>query len=191
MISDTELVERLRRGDVKAFDLVYMKYAGRLYSFSMKYLKSAEEAEELVQNVFLKLWEKQKSLEQDKSFKSYLFTIAYNEICNQFRKRSHLKEFVRESLQQLQEASNETEENIDSEFFAQRVEQIIAQLPPKLKTTFLLSRKEGKSTREIAAELGLSPGTVDNYLSESIKIIRQILQKEHIALSLYITLFFL
>jgi RNA polymerase sigma factor (sigma-70 family) len=79
---DIELVERLQKGDVEAFDLIYEKYSGKLYAFGLKYLQSTAEAEELVQAVFLKIWENHKHIDKELSFKSYLFTITYNDICN-------------------------------------------------------------------------------------------------------------
>jgi len=87
--NDIELVEKLQKGDVEAFDLIYDKYSGKLYSFGLKYLRSNSEAEELVQSVFLKVWENYKNLKKESSFKSYLFTIAYNDICKLFRKRNY------------------------------------------------------------------------------------------------------
>lgn len=187
--TDNELIEKLRIGDVEAFDLVYHRYAGKLYAFSLKYLKSKEEAEELVQSVFLKVWENQKNIKKDTSFKSYLFTIAYNEICNLFRRRKYQQNFFDKSMIGNPEASVETEDQIDFQFVSEQVEQIISRLPEKQKTIFLKSRQEGKSTKEIADELGLSPGTVDNYISESLKFIRTNLKDNQFSLLLFISLF--
>lgn len=189
--TDSELVENLRKGDVEAFDLVYEKYAQKLYAFSLKYLKSAEETEELVQSVFLKVWENQKNLKKETSFKSYLFTIAYNEICNLFRRRKYQKKFVTETMTENREASDATEEQIDYQFVLQQVEMIITRLPEKQKIIFIKSRIEGKSTKEIASELGLSPGTVDNYVSEALKFIRTSLKNKHLAVLLFFSLFFI
>lgn len=188
--TDAELVEKLRRGEVEAFDLVYKRYAGKLYAFSIKYLKSAEEAEELVQSVFLKVWENQNKLKKETSFKSYLFTIAYNEICNLFRRRVYSRNFIKESLAGNKEASDGMEEQIDYQSVLEQVEQIIARLPEKQRTVFLKSRYEGKSSKEIAAELGLSSGTVDNYVSESLKFIRKKIQDKHFAVYLFFSMFF-
>ncbi|BBE18989.1 RNA polymerase ECF-type sigma factor [Aquipluma nitroreducens] len=187
--TDNELIEKLRIGDVEAFDLVYHRYAGKLYAFSLKYLRSKEEAEELVQSVFLKVWENQKNIKKDTSFKSYLFTIAYNEICNLFRRRKYQQNFFDKSMIGNPEASVETEDQIDFQFVLEQVEQIISRLPEKQKTIFLKSRQEGKSTKEIADELGLSPGTVDNYISESLKFIRTNLKDNQFSLLLFISLF--
>ena len=187
--TDNELVEKLRKGDVNAFDQVYRKYAGKLYAFSFKYLKSKEEAEELVQSVFLKVWENQRNLKSESSFKSYLFTIAYNEICNLFRQRSYLRKFMESSLISNHEASGEAEANIDAQFVLEHLDRIIAKLPEKQRIIFKKSRQEGKSSREIAAEMGLSAGTVDNYLSESLRFIRNHLEDRIIAGLIFLSLF--
>lgn len=188
--SDNELIDKLRIGDIEAFDRVYQRYAGKLYAFSLKYIKSKEEAEELVQSVFLKVWENQKNLKKNTSFKSYLFTIAYNEICNLFRRRKYQQNFIAKIEIESSVTSGETEDQIEFQFVLEQVDQIIARLPEKQKIIFLKSRKEGKSTKEIADELGLSPGTVDNYISESLKFIRSNLKDKHFSTLLFISLFF-
>lgn len=179
----------LQNGDVEAFDLVYEKYAGKLYGFTLKYLKSTDETEELVQSVFLKVWENHKTLRKESSFKSYLFTIAYNEICNIFRRRSHLQKFIGEQLIGNSQTSIETEELIDYNSIQEQVDLIIAKLPERQRTIFLKSRKDGKTNKEIANELGLSSGTVDNYISESLKFIRSNLQDKNFSALLLFSLF--
>jgi len=187
--ADIELVLKLQKGDVEAFDLVYGKYARRLYGFTLKYLKSTEETEELVQSVFLKVWENQKNLKKESSFKSYLFTIAYNEICNIFRRRSLLQKFIGEQLIENAHSSSETEELIDYNSILEQVDKIINKLPERQRTIFVKSRREGKSNKDIANELGLSSGTVDNYISESLKFIRSNLQDKNFSALLLFTLF--
>lgn len=188
---DSELIESLRKGDVDAFNMVYKKYAQKLYAFSLKYLKSVEEAEELVQSVFLKLWENQQNLKKETSFKSYLFTIAYNEICNLFRQRKYQQEYASEAKVAHPEFSDTPDNQINYSSILQQVEIIIAKLPDKQRTVFIKSRIEGKPTKEIASELGLSPGTVDNYISEALKLIRKNLKGEHLSLLLFFSLFFM
>ena len=147
---DNELVERLQKGDVEAFDLIYDKYSGKLYAFGLKYLRSKAEAEELVQSAFLKLWENYKNLKKESSFKSYLFTIPYNDICKLFRKRNYLQKFISDTLYENSQFSSETEDNIDFQSVLERVQKIVNKLPERQKTIFLKSRQEGKSTKEIA-----------------------------------------
>jgi RNA polymerase sigma-70 factor (family 1) len=175
---DIELVKRLQNGDLEAFDLIYEKYSGKLYAFGLKYLRSTAEAEELVQSVFLKVWEKHKTLKKDSSFKSYLFTIAYNDICKLFRKRSYQQKFFEDFLYEKSQSFSEIEDSIHYQSVLERVLQIVDKLPERQKNIFLKSRQEGKTTREIAEEVGLSPGTVDNYISETLKFIRSQLRNE-------------
>jgi RNA polymerase sigma-70 factor (family 1) len=188
---DIELVERLQKGDVEAFDLIYEKYSGKLYSFGLKYLRSAAEAEELVQLVFLKLWENSKHLKKELSFKAFIFTIAYNEICRIFRKRSYGQKFIDDAQHENPQSSNEIENNLHFKYVLQQVQRIVDKLPESKRVVFMKSWLEGKSTKEIASEVGLSPGTVDNYVSESLKYIRSHLQNESLIVVLFFSLFFL
>ena len=188
---DTELVKRLQKGDVEAFDLLYEKYSVRLYSFGLKYLRSASETEELVQSVFLKIWENRKHLKKELSYKSYLFTIAYNDICKLFRKRKYTQIFIDEAIHENNQSSSETVERIDYQSTLSRVVQIIDKLPQRQKDIIRKSRLEGKPSKEIAEEMKLSPGTVDNYISEAVKFIRGHLRKEDLALVLFFSMYLL
>ena len=185
------MVEKLQKGSVETFDLIYEKYSGKLYSFALKYLRSKADAEELVQSVFLKLWENRKNLIKEFSFKSYLFTIAYNDICKLFRKRNYLQKFISDTLYENSQSSSETEDGINYRSVLERVQQIIDKLPERQKTIFLKSRQECKSTKQIAEEVDLSPGTVDNYISEALKFIRNRLRNENLPVLLFFSLFFL
>jgi RNA polymerase sigma-70 factor (family 1) len=188
-LSDIELVRRLQKDDAEAFDLIYEKYSGKLYSFGLKYLGSTAEAEELVQSIFLKIWENHKLLNEGLSLKSYLFTIAYNDICKLFRKRFYHQQFVSETLYINSYSSSETEDSIYFGSVLDHVQSIIDKLPERQKVIFRKSRIEGKTTKEIAAELGLSPGTIDNYLSDALNFMRRSLKGEYLALALLVLLF--
>lgn len=188
-VAETELVERLKKGDLEAFDMIYDMYAGRLYAFSMKYLKSAEEAEELVQCVFMKVWENHKRLDRDLSFKSFLFTIAYNEICRFFRRKSYLKKYIDETLLTGKMSDTTPEESSEFQSLLAEVEKIIARLPDTQKKAFIMCKIDGKPAKEVAAGLGLSPGTVDNYVSATIRTIRSRLARENLSVILFAALF--
>jgi RNA polymerase sigma-70 factor (family 1) len=186
---DNELVERIQKDCVEAFDLIYKKYSGQLYAFGLKYLKSSDEAKELVQSVFLKVWEKRHKLNKELSFKSFLFTVTYNDICKLFRKRNYQRQFIIASVNENSQVSTEAEESIDYRSSLERVLQIINKLPERQKSVFLRSRIEGKTTKEIAVEMSLSPGTVDNYISECLKYLRRSMRYENLTI-LLIVLFF-
>lgn len=181
---EAELVSRLRRGDVKAFDELYHRYVNRLFAFGFKYLKSKDETEELVQSVFLKLWETRETLKPESPIKSFLFTIAYNKICNIFRKKHYHREFLAEVLRSSPRTSPDLETSIEIRFFLDRVYELIDQLPEKQRAAFLKSRRDGKSSKEIAEELGVSSGSVDNYNADTLKFIRNYLKRDGLAVFL-------
>lgn len=188
---DTILVGKLRKGDIESFDLLYDRYAARLHYFGMKYLKSEEETEELVQTVFLKVWEYHKNLKKESSFKSYLFTIAYNDICKLFRKKYYHQKYVSDILNENPQPFSEIEQGFQCKSVLERIQKIIEKLPERQKVIFRKSREEGKSSREIADEVGLSPGTVDNYISQSMKFIISGLRNEVLPVALLIASFFI
>jgi len=188
---DIKLVEKLQKGDVEAFDLIYDKYSGKLYSFGLRYLRSKTEAEELVQSVFLKVWENYKNLKKESSFKSYLFTIAYNDICKLFRKRNYHHKYINDTLYENSMTFVETEDKLNYQSVLDQVYKIVDKLPKRQRTIFIKSRKEGKSTKEIAEEVGLSQGTVDNYISEALKFISSRLQNEKLPLLLFFSILIL
>ncbi len=186
--SDYELVEKLQKGDLEAFDQIFNKYGDRLFGFALNYLKSKEETEGLVQDVFLKIWENRKNLKKESSLKSYLFTIAYHNMCGLFRKKQNLEKFERE-IGFTKNQSVDMEEQLEYKSTLEHVDQLIDKLPEKRKIIFIKSRKEGKSTKEIADEMNLAPGTVDNQISKALKFLRKNLSDKNFAVLLFFAIF--
>ena len=184
-VNDKTYVEALQKGDASAFDRLFGKYSGRLYAFGLKYLRSKEDAEGLVQTVFLKVWGNRQQLKSDTSFQSYLFTIAFHDLCNIFRKRSAEREFKDKLALEFYLKDNLPDPKADYKSILERVDAIIEQLPDTQRVVFRKSRFEGMTSKEIAAELHLSPGTVDNYISAALKFIRTRMEKENMALLLF------
>jgi RNA polymerase sigma-70 factor (family 1) len=170
--SDQELVVSLHDGNVEAFDLIFKKYSTRLYSFAFKYLKSKSDTEELVQNVFVKIWENRSTLKQESSLKAYLFTISYHDICKCFRSRMYAEKLKSQIINSNRISFNPNDQ-FDYQSVLEQIDKIIDKMPARQKEVFVKSRKDGKSSREIAAELNLAPGTVDNHISEALKFIRK------------------
>lgn len=186
--NENDLINRLKNDDAAAFDKLFQLYGQKLYGFAFRYLRSESEAEEMVQEVFVRLWETRAALKSDFSFKSYLFTIALNQIRKFFNRRAVNLKF----LQQLQPgamADNQTVDSIDYSSLLKRIDEIVDTFPERKKQIFHKSRKEGKTSKEIASELKISAGTVDNQISDALRIIRDALRKEHIAVLLFVALF--
>lgn len=185
---DDMLVDHLRNGDLEAFDLIFNKYGDKLFGFVLTYLKSREETEELVQNVFLKIWENRKNLKKESSLKSYLFTIAYHNMCRLFREKQIHDKFAEEILARGTGTVN-MEEQLEYKSTLEQINRLIEKLPEKQRIIFLKSRKEGKSSKEIADEMNLAPGTVDNQISVAIKFLRKNLPEGSFAVLLYFAVF--
>lgn len=182
-------VKNLKQGDVKAFDDLFNKYSPRLFNFSVKYLKSAEEAEEVVQEVFLYIWDKREGLKPDNSFNAYIFTIAYNIIKKHFIKKSRDNAYKDDLIYTLLQQENNLDQTIDYKFLLEKVELIINSLPNRRKEIFIKRKYEGLSVKQIAEELGISPNTVENQLASAQKQILNELQKEKLAGLIFFMLF--
>jgi len=186
---DHYLVQLLQKGNVAAFDSLFDSYSPKLFGFAFKYFKDESEAEELVQEVFVQVWEHRKSLKSELSFKSYLFTIALNQIRKFFNKKAISLRYI-ESLHHDHEISdNQITQDEDYESILQRINLIIQQMAPRRREIFIKSKLEGKSSKEIAAELNISVGTVDNQVSGALNFIRTQLKCENIGLILFAILF--
>jgi len=186
---DHNLVDLLQQGDVIAFDLLFNVYGPKLFGFAMKYFKNESDSEELVQEVFVQVWEHRQLLKSELSFKSYLFTIALNQIRKHFNKKSISLRYL-ENLQQDQEnEDNASFHDDDYESIMNQINFIIGQMPPRRREIFMKSKLEGKSSKEISAELNISAGTVDNQVSEALRFIRSQLKNKYFALLLFAVLF--
>lgn len=184
--SNTELVKRLKNGDMVAFDAIYNNYCHKLHEFVLMYLKQEEDAEEIVQEVFIKIWESRSKIDVYASFNSFLFTIAYNATMSLLRKRvSETKS--REFLKSVQKI--DVEENVIDEIHFKelnfKVQSLLNQLTPRQKEIYLLSREEGLTHEEIAQKLNISESTVNNHLVSTLKYL-----KSHIDNSLAVNILF-
>ncbi|MGV8096909.1 MAG: RNA polymerase sigma factor [Mangrovibacterium sp.] len=175
---DNLAVQKLKQGDIKAFDELFYKYSQRLYNFSLKYLKEDEAAEDVVQEVFLYIWEKRAGLKPDESFNGYLFTIAHNIIKKHFNKKLRDNAFKNSLIYELQKQDNNLDRVIDYKFLLEKVESIIESLPNRRKEIFIKRKYYSLSLKEIAKELSISPETVEKQLSIAQKQIVAELRKE-------------
>ncbi len=170
---DSKLVSLLQKGDKEAFKLLFDKYATRLYQFSIKYLRDKEDTEDLLNEVFLKIWENRQCLKINSKFQSYLFTIAYNNIRQRFLKKGREEKYIRLFAEEYFVNSTDDEDKIDYLLFSQKLNEFIEQLPPRRKEIFILSFKEELKNKTISAKLGFSEQFVKNQLSIARKFILQ------------------
>ncbi len=166
------LFERIKKGDEKAFETLFHKYYGYLCMYATKIINDDSSAEEIVQDFFVKLWEKREKLNIETSINNYLFRSVKNLCINYIQ---HNKTKVRYAKNVLSEIENNISD--DSNFteidLSKKIEESIDSLPEKRKEIFRLNRQEGLKYHEIAQKLNVSIKTVETQMSLAIKTLRE------------------
>ena len=186
-----ELLTRLKNGNMLAFDRVYELYSHKLFSFVFKILKNEAEADDIVQEVFVKIWESRHKLEDYKLLNSYIFTIAYNNSIDLIRKRINNTKY-------LEHLKNSAVINFTPTIISQiefnelniKAEKLVANLPDRQKQVYLLHREEGLTYHEIAEQLGISKNTVENHMVKALKYLRRNMDNSLLINMLFVSLFF-
>ncbi len=172
------LIESIRQGDSSAFSEIYNYYFSNVYSFSYKFLKSKELAQECTQITFIKVWEKREQLNCELSFKSYLYTICKNSILKTIEKMARENKFKERIMHEYKALSKE--ENSNMAEMEQVAQQALEQLPPQRQLIFKLCKVEGQTYQEVALNLGISTGTVRDHMFKAAKSIRRYLSLHRI-----------
>lgn len=173
-MEEKELVIQLKHGNHDAFELLYNKYWGQVYNFCRLYIKSVEDAKEVVQQVFIKIWEARNLIKEDENFKGFLFIVTRNLIFN-INKKTFNENFYKLSVLSAfsGEIGYEIEEEISATQLKEYIYQLIDTLPPRQREVFLLSRKSHLSYKEIATRLNISERTVENHITKAMKYLRE------------------
>ena len=176
------------QSDEAAFSELFRRYDKRIYPFVLKMIKTASVAEEITQEIFIKLWFNRQKLTDINNPASYIFTIAANHTLDYIRKRLNERKMLNQLSELLKsDTSNNTEESMLFRDCEALVQQAIAGLPAQQKKVYVLSRQHGLNNDEIARQLNLSPNTVRNHLSEALGSIRHFLSaKGQVFISLLI-----
>ncbi len=182
-------MQEIKADNMIAFDILYKKYSRRLLKFSFSILKSREESENILQDVFLNLWENRHKVENDSSVKYYIFTIAYNSSISLIREKARETKFI--DFLKLRQNLAQEPVNVELEFneLKNRIDQIIDHLPQRQKEVYRLHRDEGLKYHEIAEKLKISVNTIENHMSRALKTIRKELGGYSLIASLYYFLF--
>ena len=174
--SDNELVRLLHLSDIKAFDALYFRYEKALYSNIYKLLKDPNAAEDILQEVFIILWEKRGTIDLKQAVSNWLFSVSYNKSVN------YLKKILKESLifkdlnELVTSADDEKEINLREIQFG-LIEKAVSQLSPQKRRVFDYCKYKGKSYEETAVELNISKHTVKEYLCEAVVNIKEYIRK--------------
>jgi len=173
LYSDEELMQEIKAGNMLAFDELYCKYSKRLYKFSYSILKSKEDTENIIQDVFLNLWTNRNKVEKGSSVKYYIFTIAYNAAISVIRRKANESGFF-EYLKTLQDLTQEPVDlQLEYKELEEKLTSIINSLPKRQREVYLLHRMEGLKYSEISERLNISVNTIENHMSRVLKTIRE------------------
>lgn len=169
------LIIGLKNNELAAFKQLYAHYKIRVFNFSYKHLRSREDAEEVVQDVFIKIWNVRHGINEELSFTAYLYKIAKNQILNKIRKKVG-EPAGYSSIHPYLSKDNSTENGIIYNDLQKLVEEAIKKMPPQRKLIYILSRIEGLTYQQIAEKLSISPKTVEIHMSKALKDIKEMLQ---------------
>ncbi len=179
------LVQKVKEGDTNSFDKLFTIYVNQLFGFVNGYLKMKEEAEEVVQEVFLNVWRGRKNLNPELSFKAYLLKIAYHKIIEHFELVNKKQAYKHYIIEESVEFTNDMDERLNYQMLLDKVENLINQLPPRQKEVLIKQKKDGLSVKEIASQLGISPKTVENHIREALINIKRELGIDNISSLLF------
>lgn len=188
-IYQNQLLTRLKQGDESAFNDLYKAYSKPIYLRMMYLVKDADAVDELLQELFIKLWVNREKLDTDKSFQSYLYTIAQNLVYNYFRKIASDQSLVRSLLLKSVDHYLNGEELLENKEASHLLQQAIDQLTPQRKQVFNLCKMEGKSYEETGEIMGISVATVNSHMTKSLQSVKEYLLKHQDAAFLWISIY--
>lgn len=185
MNSSSELLALLKNGEEKTFEIIYECFSDRLYHYVHSRVNIKEVSEEIVQEIFVSLWTKRKTIEITTSLDAYLFGSAKFKILSYIRSEKvryeYANHFTKFSAERI---DNSIEEMMNLKDLQNSIDTSILELPEKCRTAFRLSRIEHEPIYRIAERMHISKRTVENYLSQALKHLRS-------SLTEFLTVFFL
>ena len=175
--NERQLFMQMAAGDEAAFALIFYHYVRRLQPFVYSMTRSEEATEDIIQEVFLDIWARRVQMRDIDNYQAYIFTMSNNRVYAFLKQRARQYQSLEAVEDTRASATPGAEELLDYKASRELIEQAIEQLPPQKKLIFRLSRDGGLSHEEIARKLDLSKSTVNNHLTESIRLIKEYLRE--------------
>lgn len=176
-VTESELIRKIAGGDRAAFAVLYGQHLSGLYNYVYLFTKSKARAEEIVQDVFVKIWEKRAGLVYINAFKPYLYRSAKNVLLDEVRRNAVKARAIVALKPDSEESHTKTDDSIIYKEYQKIADQAISLLPEKRKAIFLMRTREELSLDEIAENLGISKSVVKKQLYAGISFVRQYLHK--------------
>jgi RNA polymerase sigma-70 factor (ECF subfamily) len=156
-----------------AFQQLFEKYAERIYYFSMRYIKNKEEAEEIAQEVFVRVWLRRHDLKEELSFSSYIFMIAKNALIDTIRRKQKETIFQDNIKPNTELYSSSSNDSMEYKELSTLIDKSISELPLKRKQIYQLSRDEGLTYKQIAEKLNISIKTVETHMRLALQQLKK------------------
>jgi RNA polymerase sigma-70 factor (family 1) len=179
----------LNPGDKETFRTLYNTYGPKIYRFALSYLKNKPDAEELMQDVFLKIWEKRDQLDPEQNVKAYIFKIAINSIYDFIRRKNIEKAFADFTRQNFQPGTESLWHEIIWNDMLSKLNTLVDKMPEQRKIIFKMSREENLSNQQIAEKLNLSKRTVENQLYRATQYLSEHIKTDTVFLLLFLFLY--
>lgn len=169
-LSDAELIGLMKQEDSIAFTEIYKRYWKKLFTIAANKAGDVEEGREIVQNVFISLWNRRQELEIKGALSNYLAVSVKYRVINLLDKQNNHRKYL--THLNLTEMDNSTQQWLEFTELRERLAALVAELPEKCRLVFVLSREKGHSQKEIGEQLGISEKTVEGHLTKAIKSLR-------------------
>lgn len=186
--NEAELISLTSRGDEQAFRQIFDFYSNKLFTYVFRITNHEEIAEEIVMDVFLKIWMNRADLAEISRFDSYLYAMVRNRAFNIIKRIAHEGAIIKELSLNSTEYQHNTEDTVIYNDIRHLLHDAIEKLPPQQKRVFILSRDEGLKYDEIAEQLNLSKNTVKSHLKKAVSNLRTVFSN-YMVFSLWICLF--
>jgi RNA polymerase sigma-70 factor (family 1) len=177
ILTDNELLKALKEGKEYAFRELYVRHSRQILAFAYHLTHSAIDAEDILQETFLRLWTSREQLPVIEHVGNYIFTIARNKTVDHLRKVALQQKLIDQVWANISEVSDEVVQQLDARESKALINKALLQLSPQKQTIFNLSRQQGLSHDEIGQQLHLSKSRVKNLLVETLKHIRYFLEQ--------------
>jgi RNA polymerase sigma-70 factor (ECF subfamily) len=174
---DRILIEKVKTGDLVAFEQLFSKYYNELCGYAYQYFSDRDTVEDIVQNLFYKLWQKRERLEIRSSFRAYLYRAVYNNTLQVLKEKNSLQPIESQDGSYEVILSEEIFDTVESKEIHMIIERTLNSMPERVRKIFELNRFEGLRYREIADHLSISIKTVEANMGKALKIFRKSLKE--------------
>lgn len=190
MLCDKEILIRIAKGDQKAFEILALKYADKVFFYALTYVKEYQRAEELAQDIFLKIWQYREKLETVENFDKYLFVVSKHLLISAIRKKLQQHEELNEPLPELY---HQPDKQYEQRELAILLDKGLNCLPEQKRAVFKLIYNEGLSQEQVSERLGIAKRTVRWNLVSAVNLLRDFFHKQSLpaVVTFVVSLFFI